>query len=99
MMTALAYFAVAAACLWVCHRRILHLSRGAAIALLLLPLCSTGRALLSGRVYAPIDLPFASAPLRSVASAVGVDRPRNPILSDVYCLNIPWKYAVRVAYT
>src|SRR5438132_14252007 len=99
MTTALAYFVVATACLVLCHRVILPLSRSAAITLLLLPLCFTGRALLTGRVYAPIDLPFASEPLRSIASAVDVDRGHNPILSDVYCLNIPWKYAVRVAYT
>jgi hypothetical protein len=99
MTTALVYFAVVAACLWLCHRAILSLSRGAAIALLLLPLCFTGRALLTGRVYAPIDLPFQSEPLRSLQKSFGVTGASNGILSDIYSQDIPWKVAVRDAYS
>ena len=36
------------------------MSRRSAVVLVLLPLCFTGRALLTGKVYAPIDLPDRS---------------------------------------
>lgn len=69
-----------------------------ALLLALLPLILTGPALLTGRVFAPIDLPYGAPPLASLASApvAGV---QNPTLSDIACLNIPWKYATRVAYS
>ena len=93
MLTAILYFIVA----WA-MTRLTRVGGAARIALILLPLCFTGRALLTGRVYAPIDLPFGGEPLHSVAASYGVDRGHNGVLSDVYCLNIPWKYAVRYAY-
>ena len=99
MTTALAYLVVAVTCLCICHKALVPLSRRAAIALLLLPLCFTGRALLSGRVYAPIDLPFQSEPLRSLQQSFGVVEARNGILSDLYSQDIPWKAAVRYAYS
>ncbi|MEA2238226.1 MAG: hypothetical protein QOC81_2950 [Thermoanaerobaculia bacterium] len=73
------------------------MTKTAAFILLLLPLCFTGRALLTGRVYAPIDLPYLSQPLMSFRADFGVTSPHNGILSDVYTLNIPWKYAARQA--
>src|SRR5438132_7924482 len=96
MTTALAYFAAAAASLWLTHRLVRPLSRFAAIVLIALPLCFTGKALFTGRVYAPIDLPFLSEPLHSLQKTP--IHGHNGVLSDVYCLNIPWKYAVRYAY-
>jgi len=79
------------------HRFVRPMSKMAAIILLLLPLCFSGRALLTGRVYSPIDLPFQAEPLASFRSDFGVTRFHNGVLSDVYSLNIPWKYAARVA--
>lgn len=99
MTAALLYFAVAILCLVLASRYILEISLWAAIVILLLPLCFTGSALLSGRVYAPIDLPYQAEPLMSVAPQYGIGRMHNPLLSDVYCLYIPWKKAVRAAYT
>ncbi|HUP62896.1 MAG TPA: YfhO family protein [Thermoanaerobaculia bacterium] len=58
----------------------------------------TGKALLTGRVYAPIDLPYASEPLWWMKEQYGIGRMHNPLLSDVYSHNMPWKYAVRAAY-
>ena len=78
--------------------RLTRVGGAARIALILLPLCFTGRALLTGRVYAPIDLPFGGEPLHSVAASYGVGPGHNGVLSDIYSQNIPWKYAVRQAY-
>lgn len=67
----------------------------AAIVLVLLPLCFTGGALLRGRVYAPIDAPHGSEPLRDYAADHGVARIHNATLSDLYTQMIPWQHAVR----
>lgn len=73
------------------------MSRTAAIVLVLLPLCFTGRALLLGKVYAPVDLPFMSEPLNAYAAEFGVPKVHNGTLSDLYCQIIPWRGAVRTA--
>ena len=69
----------------------------AALVLVLLPLCFTGRALLSGRVYAPIDLQYMSEPLKDYAPDVGIEPVHNGTLSDLYMQIIPWQHAVRHA--
>jgi len=82
-----------------CWRRFVQpTSRTAAIVLVLLPLCFTGRALLTGKVYAPIDLPFMSEPLNAYAAEFGVPKVHNGTLSDLYCQIIPWRSAVRTAF-
>ncbi|MBV8517381.1 MAG: YfhO family protein [Acidobacteria bacterium] len=98
MTTALLYFATALVCLGLADRYVTRVSRWAAIVLVLLPLAFTGKALLTGRVYAPVDLALDAEPLSWYRDALGGNGPRNGLLSDVYCLNIPWKYAVRRAY-
>jgi hypothetical protein len=79
------------------RRFVQPMSRTAAIVLVLLPLCFTGRALLLGKVYAPIDLPFMSEPLNAYAAEFGVPKVHNGTLSDLYCQIIPWRSAVRSA--
>ena len=91
-----AVFAVVLAAL--ISRCVLPLSRLAIAALVLLPLLVTGRALLTGGVYGPIDLAYETEPLASVASEHGVTRIVNPLLTDVHRLMIPWKKAVRYAF-
>jgi hypothetical protein len=82
-----------------CWRRFVQpMSRTAAIVLVLLPLCFTGRALLTGKVYAPVDLPFMSEPLNAYAAEFGVPKVHNGTLSDLYCQIIPWRSAVRTAF-
>src|SRR5436309_833668 len=58
----------------------------------------TGRALLTGGVYAPVDLPYVTEPLREMREALGVPRPRNGILSDLYAQMIPWRKALQFSY-
>ncbi len=100
MAAALVYAAVAAALLAAAHRWVRPLSRAAAAALVVLPLLFTGRALLTGRVYGPIDLAYSAPPLRPYHSDFGVPAlAHNGALSDVYCAIIPWQAAVRRAWS
>ena len=92
---ALLYFSTAAALLLLLHRFVTALSRGVAIALLLLPLCFTGRAMLTGRVYAPVDLPYGAEPLQSYRSDFHIGEPHDALLSDVAYQIIPWREAMR----
>jgi hypothetical protein len=99
LLALLVYVLTTVAILATWHRCVQRLSRTAAIVLILMPLCFTGRALLTGRVYAPIDLPFQSEPLKDYARDYGTDHPLNGTVSDLYAQIIPWRYAVRVALT
>jgi hypothetical protein len=91
---ALLYLLVAVGTL-VFVRRFVTLSRPASAALMLLPLCLTGRALVTGRVYAPIDVAYHFDPMASMATRVGIDRIANPLPSDVAVQFVPWNAAVR----
>src|SRR5204863_7240452 len=79
------------------HRFIAPFSRGAALALLLLPLLFTGRALLTGRVYAPVELPYDVPPLADHRQELRVPPAQNPMLTDIAFILIPWREAVRRA--
>ncbi|HXG57662.1 MAG TPA: hypothetical protein VNL91_01405, partial [Thermoanaerobaculia bacterium] len=97
-MPAILYFATAAAILRIVHGTTTTLSRRAAIVLLLLPLLLTGRALVTGGVYGPIDLAYDEEPLASLARDHGITSVGNPMLTDVQRLMIPWRAAVRYAF-
>ncbi|MEK6372351.1 MAG: YfhO family protein [Acidobacteriota bacterium] len=92
------YFAVAAITMLMV-RRCTAVSRTAAVGLIALPFCFTGRAMLTGKVYAPIDIGYQYEPLASLASKVGVEHVTNPMLSDVYAQFLPWNAALRWAMT
>jgi len=98
-LAALLLYLAATIALIACWRRFVQpMSRTAAIVLVLLPLCFMGRALLTGKVYAPVDLPFMSEPLNAYAAEFGVPKVHNGTLSDLYCQIIPWRSAVRTAF-
>jgi hypothetical protein len=78
-------------------RRITPVSWRSGAFLLALPLVLTGRALLTGGVFAPIDLTYMAEPLTSLSAQAGVTHVMNPGLSDVTWQFIPWKAAVRFA--
>lgn len=96
-MALLLYLLVACTLLVLWSRRIHPILRGAALALVLLPMVFTGRALLTNRVYAPIDLPLQFEPLRAHAARFGLETPHNIALSDLHAQMIPWQKAVRYA--
>jgi len=95
--TAALYAALALALLALSHRLIVRLTWRAALGLALLPLCFTGRALLTGRIYAPIDLAYDGQPFRPYAAAYEMDDLHRGILTDLYSQMIPWQQAVRYA--
>lgn len=96
-MSFLLYLIAALLLLWISHRALVPLSRVAAIVLLLLPLCITGKALLTGGVFGPVDLPYFTEPLRAMRVPLGVPQPHNGMLSDLYAQMIPWRKAVQFA--
>ena len=98
-MTLTLYLATALALLFLAHACVTRLSRAMALVLLLLPLVFTGRALLTGRVYAPVELTYTSEPLWAYRAELSVPEPHNPMLSDIAFQMIPWREAVRRAVT
>ena len=80
-----------AAILWAWDRWVQPVTLFAAIVLLLLPFCFTGRALLTGRIYAPIDLPFLAEPLNAYRADFGITAIHNGTQSDMYEQIIPWR--------
>ncbi|MEO8218148.1 MAG: YfhO family protein [Acidobacteriota bacterium] len=98
VFTVALYVLVAAGCIWLAGRFVNTVSRKAAIVLVLVPMAFTGRALFTGAVYAPIDLLYDAPPFQGMRHTLGVPPTQNPMLSDVYCLTIPWIAAVRQAY-
>ncbi len=96
-MALLLYLITAAVLLGVTHAWITRLSRAVTVVLLLLPLLFTGRALLTGRLYAPVELAYTTEPLASWRSELHVPPSQNPMLSDITFQLIPWRQAVRSA--
>src|SRR5215210_1728507 len=101
MPAILLYMPVAIALIALWHRFLQPVRTAAAIVLVLLPLCFTGHALLTGRVYGPIDLPYMSEPLSDYTQEHGLEkRPNgqtkihNGTISDLYMQLIPWQAAV-----
>jgi len=93
----LTYAASAALAIWIARRCAGGVSRGVGLALALLPLVFTGKALLRGELYGPSDLYYADVPWKELAAAHGVTGVQNPILSDLAFANLPWRAAVRDA--
>jgi len=91
------YLVCAATALWIARRCIAPIPLRVCAVLVMLPLVFTGRALLTGGVFAPIDLAYETEPLRSIAAQHGIAEVVNPMQTDVQRLMIPWKAAVRYA--
>ncbi|HEX6160078.1 MAG TPA: hypothetical protein VF111_07925, partial [Thermoanaerobaculia bacterium] len=96
-MAFLLYLITATALSTVWRRKIQRISVAAALVLLALPLLFTGRAILTGRTYAPADIAFMAEPLSDYARDYGVEKPHNIFLSDLHCQILPWQRAVRYA--
>jgi hypothetical protein len=94
----LVYLLAGLVVLGVAHRAVRPLSWRAALVLLLLPLAFTGKALLTGRVFGPLDIAYQAPPLKALAAEQGIEY-QNGALSDVHCQLTPWGKAVRWAYT
>jgi len=94
-MALLLYLATTLILIAIWNRWVQRVPMAMAVALIALPLLFTGRAILTGRTYAPADIAFMAEPLHDYASDFGVERPRDIALSDLHCQIIPWQKAVR----
>ncbi len=90
------YAGSAALVLAAAHRWVLPLRPRTMLILAAAPLLFTGRATITGGVYAPLDILYVNEPFASLS---GPNPPpvRTPQLSDVVCSMIPWHRAVRDA--
>lgn len=95
MLSAVLYFGTAAALLALARRFVMRFSLAAAAVLLLLPLTFTGRALLTGRLLAPVDIPYLTEPFYGMRAAHAVGEPYDGQLLDIACQMIPWRAALR----
>jgi hypothetical protein len=91
------YAGTAAICLRAAHRWIARVRLRDALWIAALPLLFTGRATLTGGVYAPLDILYHHEPFASQRAQAGIERVQTPILSDVVSSMIPWQAAVRDA--
>ena len=97
-MALIVYCITSAWLLWLSHRFIVPLSRRAVAFLFCLPFVLVGPALVTGRVYAPIDKAYLDVPLSQVKAEYGIGDPHNPATADIASQMIPWRHAVREAY-
>ena len=95
----LVYFGTAALLLAVAHRYVLRLRLLPALALAAAPLLFTGHAVLTGGVLAPLDIAYQAEPLQSLRAERGIERTWNPLAVDVVSQMIPWRKAVREAFS
>ncbi|MEA2326979.1 MAG: hypothetical protein QOE68_1938 [Thermoanaerobaculia bacterium] len=96
-MTLLLYLLTAVLVAGIVHTFVTRLTRWAALVLLLIPLVFTGRALLTGRVYAPVEMAYMTEPLNAYRTEIGAPLPQNGMLSDITFQMIPWRQALRRA--
>src|SRR5262245_43469236 len=94
----LTYAAAAGVSIGLARRYAASFSRRAGLALALLPLVFTGRAMLTGGIYGPSDLLYGGDPWKRLPEARTIGSARNPILSDLAFASIPWRAAVREAF-
>ncbi len=92
------YFGAAVGFLWLAHRFVRPLRLPVALAIALAPFLLTGKALVTGGIWAPMDIAFYDEPFASYRASLGVaEVPRTPNLSDVSSQDIPWRKALREA--
>lgn len=91
------YLLLAGALLALCYRFLRRFSLAAAVALVVLPLAFPGPALLSGRIYAPLDLHYRSMPLKALRQELEVGEERSVARFDVAFEMIPARKATRYA--
>jgi hypothetical protein len=95
-MVATLYFLTAGLLAAALHR-FSRISLAVAGVLVALPLLLTGPALLTNRVYAPVDLAYLAEPLASLARKSGITHVADAGASDAFAQFIPWHDAVRFA--
>jgi hypothetical protein len=95
----LVYTFAALLVLGITHRFVLPFSPRAAALLFFLPFLLVGHALIANRVYAPIDKTYLDVPLSELKERYAIGAPHNPATADIVSQMIPWRHAVREAYS
>jgi hypothetical protein len=90
------YGASTAAVLWIVHRFVMPVRPAIGLLLAVTPTLLTGKALVTGGVYAPLDVAYQSYPLFPHRQEMGIAT-RNGLLIDVVTSYIPSQKAVRDA--
>src|SRR6187200_1480241 len=91
----LVYFGTAALLLAAAHRWVVRLRLLPALLLAAAPLLFTGKAVVTGGVFAPLDIAYQAEPLRSLRAERGIERTWNPLTVDLVSQMLPWRRAVR----
>ncbi|MBV8518020.1 MAG: YfhO family protein [Acidobacteria bacterium] len=89
------YAVTAVLVLWLAHRFVVRLSRGAAVFLFLLPLAICGYPLIANRAMGPIDGSYMGPPLGVIRQQRGIGVPHNLVTTDIYTQMIPWRQVLR----
>lgn len=97
LYTLAVYGGAAAAFLWLARRFVAPLSRRAGLFLAVAPLLFTGKAMLTGGIYAPIDIPYDAPPFLSYRDELRVGKTQNSLIVDIPSQMLPWRAAVREA--
>lgn len=97
MPPAVLYLATAVVLLLVAHRFIARIPLAVALVLVLLPLCITGDAVLTGRLLAPVDFVYQWEPFAAYRAEFGVREIRSGHFSDIASQMLPWRASVREA--
>jgi hypothetical protein len=92
------YGGTAALAILLAHRFVIPVKRHMAVALAVAPLLFTGRAMLTGGVYGPIDILYNAMPFGAHREELHVLPDRSPLLGDIVYQQIPWRSAVRRAF-
>src|SRR5580765_4491675 len=97
----LVYGATCAVVLEIARRKVRPISLRARFALLLLPLLLTGRAIVTGGYYGPLNLAYSTPPLSELIPEAQRRHPElsgrrydDGILSDLQIAIVPWRKAV-----
>lgn len=93
------YGGTAALLLWLAHRFVQPLRLRVGLILATAPLLFTGKAMLTGGVYAPIDIIYNAMPFGSHRDELHVLPDRMPLLADIVYQQFPWRAAVRAAFS
>lgn len=91
------YGGTAALLLFLFHRFVVPIRARIAIVLACAPLLLTGRAMLTGSVYAGIDILYDTMPFVAHREELRVLPDRTPSLADVVYQDLPWRAATRRA--
>ena len=92
------YGGTAALLLWLAHRFVQPVRLRVCLILAAAPLLFTGRAMLTGGVYGPVDILYNAMPFGSHRDELQVLPDRMPLLADIVYQQFPWRAAVRAAY-